>query len=244
MSVALCLFHKDENSYLPEWIGHHRRLGITQFYIYDNGSQLLPPEERDVKVVDFSHDRDLGKQMRAYFHCHSAFRAYHNWIGFLDTDEFIVGDVCRLLARLRSNWFSLVRQVSISTRIYGSNGHEMRPERQVGSYGTHWMPNKHVKSFVHCGMPMRRVSPEPHSFCCYGTSVNTHGKPHKGPIGPHIDEPVVIDHYYTRSRAEWAEKCERGRGDGAGRRTMDEFDAFDAAVTAHRDKCRAQAGQP
>lgn len=233
MSVALCLFHKDENRYLPEWLEHHRSLGISRFYIYDNGSRVLPDEERDVKVVDFSADQEVGKQMRAYCHCHSTFRSAHRWIGFIDTDEFIVGDVCRLLATLRPSWLSFVRQVSLSTRLYGSNGHDVQPTRQFGSYGTHWIPNNHVKSFVHCGMPLKRVSPEPHSFRCYGTCVNTLGKPHEGAIGPHIDAPVVIDHYYTRSRAEWAEKCERGRGDGAGRRTMEEFDAFNARVSAH-----------
>jgi hypothetical protein len=233
MSIALCLFHKDENSYLPEWIDHHRRLGISQFYVYDNGSRLMPAQERDVTVVDFSHDRQLGKQSRAYFQCHSTFRAHHKCIGFLDTDEFILGDICRLLARLRSGWFSSVRQVSISTRLFGSNGHEVRQERQFGSYGDCWMPNNHVKSFVHCGRPMRGVSPQPHSFLCDGTGVNAHGNSHTGPVGPHIDEPVVIDHYYTRSRAEWAKKCERGRGDGAGHRTMAEFDGHNAAVMAY-----------
>jgi hypothetical protein len=233
MSIALCLFHKDENSYLPEWIDHHRRLGISQFYIYDNGSRPMPCPERDVRVVDFSHDQQLGKQARAYFECHSTFRVHHKWIGFLDTDEFILGDVCRLLARLRSGWFSSVTQVSISTRFYGSNGHAVRQEKQVGSYGDCWMPNELVKSFVHCGRPMRNVPADPHFFSCYGTAVNAHGEPHTGPTGPHIDEPVVIDHYYTRSRAEWAEKCQRGRGDGAGHRTMAEFDGHNTAVTAY-----------
>lgn len=233
MSIALCLFHKDENSYLPEWIDYHRHLGISQFYIYDNGSKLMPSPEPDIRVVDFSADQQQGKQSRAYFHCHSTFRAQHKWIGFLDTDEFILGDICQLLARSRPSWLSSVRQVSISTRLYGSNGHEVRQQRQVGSYGECWMPNDHVKSFVHCGRPMRGVSPQPHSFPCYGTSVNAHGELHEGPICPHIDEPVVIDHYYTRSRAEWAEKCQRGRGDGAGQRTMAEFDAYNAAVMAY-----------
>lgn len=237
MRIAICLFHRDENSYLPEWLDHHRALGVERFYLYDNGSRESPPACRDVTVVDFSHDQQLGKQMRAYHHCHETHRRAHDWIGFLDTDEFVVGDLRRLLGRVRSGWLSRVRQVCLSTRLYGSNGLDSRPARQFGSYGSYWMPNQHVKSFVHCGKPMVAVPMDPHAFPCGGATVNAAGARHDGPIGPHVDGPVVVDHYYTRSRAEWEEKCGRGRGDGAGHRTLAEFDMINEHVTAH---CRSR----
>lgn len=242
MSIALCLFHKDENSYLPEWFEHHRALGVGRFYVYDNGSAEPPAAAPDVTVVDFAHDDAVGKQMRAYHACHERFRHRHEWIGFLDTDEFVAGDLRRLLGRMRWRWWSRVRQVCLSTRLYGSNGLETRAAVQFGSYGDHWMPNRHVKSFVHGGQPLRSVPQDPHVFPCAGTTVDATGSPLAGPICPHVDAPVVIHHYYTRSRAEWAAKCARGRGDGAGARTLEEFDVFNRHVTAH---CRSRiAGAP
>jgi hypothetical protein len=236
-SIALCLFHKDENSYLPEWLDHHRSLGIGRFYLYDNGSRTPPSGAGDVTVVNFAHDQTIRKQMRAYHHCHRTFRSRHAWIGFLDTDEFVVGDIRGLLSRARSGWFSRVRQVCLSTRVYGSNGLEARPQQQFGSYGDHWMPNRHVKSFVHGGRSLRTMPPDPHFFPCDGVTVDATGAMQQGPLCPHVDEPVVVHHYYTRSRQEWAEKCARGRGDGAGHRTLEGFDAFNRHVAAH---CRAR----
>ena len=245
MKLALCLFHRNENRYLPEWFEHHRGCGVSHFYIYDNGSDSRVEEGPDVTVVDFAADQAIGKQMRAYFHCHSSHRQRHDWIGFLDTDEFIVGDLVGLLKRLRFGWLNPVVQVSISTRLYGSNGQEVEPSRQFGSYGRHWLPNDHVKSFVHCRTTMRHVPGDPHFFPCRGRSVNVRREPIDGPIAPHIDGPVVIDHYYTRSRQEWAEKCRRGRGDGCGHRTMEEFDAFNDQVTDHvKALVRPRADQP
>ncbi len=241
MSTAICLFHKDENAYLPEWLDHHRRLGVRHFYIYDNGSATSPSGGSDVTVVDFAHDQQIGKQMRAYAHCHTTYRRLHRWIGFLDTDEFVVGDLLGLLARLRRGWFSPVRQVCLSTRLYGSNGLETRAARQFGSYGNHWMANDHVKSFVHCGLPMAGTPGNPHFFSCLGTSIDARGNARTDAIGPHVDGPVVVDHYYTRSREEWAEKCDRGRGDGAGQRTLAEFDRMNEIITAHARK-RGTAG--
>lgn len=233
MNVAICLFHRDENSYLPEWLEHHRAVGIDHFYIYDNGSAVPPAAERDVTVVDFAHDQQVGKQMRAYHACHERVRRRHDWIGFLDTDEFVVGDLRRLLARWRWSWISRVGQVCLSTRVYGSNGLETRAARQFGSYGNHWMPLQHVKSFVHCGRPLRAEPADPHFFPCVGITLDAAGARQPGPMCPHVDAPVVVDHYYTRSRAEWAEKCARGRGDGVGQRTAAEFDRFNQHVTAH-----------
>lgn len=234
MQVALCLFHRNENEYLPEWLDHHRALGIDHFYVYDNGSDHLPPGNRDVTVIDFSADQAIGKQMRAYHQCHRAYGRWHEWIGFLDTDEFVVGDIICLLKRMRYAWCGCVSQVLLSTRLYGSNGLETRSDRQFGSYGQFWVVNDHVKSFIRARWPLRKCPSTPHYFDTYGVSITASGKRCSGAISPHVDHPVVIDHYYTRSRAEWAAKCDRGRGDGVGRRTIAEFDAFNERVAAFR----------
>ena len=225
MKIALCLFHKDENNYLHEWLDYHRAKGVSFFYIYDNGSKEVPQNQPDVMVIDWSKDQDIGKQMRAYFHCYSTFKRLYSWLGFIDTDEFIQGDLAGLLTSAGK-----AGQVSISTRLFGSNGRKKRQKKQVGAYGNHWISNNHVKSFVNCNSHMRGVPRDPHFMPMVGVCVDVIGQPCLGPIHPHQDSPVVIDHYYTRSRQEWAEKCERGMGDGAGHRTMEEFDQFNKQV--------------
>jgi hypothetical protein len=225
MRIGLCLFHKDENSYLKEWLAHHRKLGVTHFYIYDNGSDRMPSNEADVTVIDWSSDQTIGKQMRAYYDCFKRVKAKVDWLGFIDTDEFILGDLQGLLASA-----GRAAQVSISTRLYGSNGLESKAKKQVGAYGKAWMANNHVKSFVNTAFHMKNVPYDPHFMPMTGRSVDVVGQVCSGPIHPHNDAPVVIDHYYTRSREEWAEKCDRGRGDGAGSRTMEEFEQFNKQV--------------
>ncbi|KAA6439138.1 hypothetical protein FEM33_12710 [Dyadobacter flavalbus] len=37
--LTICCIVKDENESLEEWINYHRKIGVQQFYIYDNESK-------------------------------------------------------------------------------------------------------------------------------------------------------------------------------------------------------------
>ena len=104
--ISLCLICKDENSYLPEWLDYHILMGVDRFYIYDNESRVSLREtlkeyiERGwVVVVDI---QGKAMQLYAYDHCLQTFGAQTFWMGFIDTDEFLVPKTAKDLKDLNS----------------------------------------------------------------------------------------------------------------------------------------------
>lgn len=224
MNVALCLFHKDENSYLPEWLDHHRAIGVKHFYIYDNESEVKPTDlGDDVTVVDFRGDY-LGKQMKAYYYCLQSFGKKHDFIGFIDTDEFIMearkGLFLEVLSTLQYHG-----NLALSWRMFGSDGKKTRPKTTHVKAYKKWIPNDHIKSIINARIS-HGVPRNPHYFEGRGRTFNENGEQVLSAIVTHTSQKVWINHYFTRSEQEWEEKIKRGRGDGAGRRTMQEFHDF------------------
>lgn len=224
MNVALCLFHKDENAYLPEWLKHHRALGVTHFYIYDNESGVVPSDlGDDVTIEQFKGDY-LGKQMKAYYYCLQKYGKRHDFIGFIDTDEFIMekrkGLFLEVLASLKQSG-----SLGLNWRMFGSDGRKTKPKgTHITSYKK-WIPNDHIKSIVNTSFSYG-VPRNPHYFDGRKPTYNENGERITEALHPHSSSKVWINHYFTRSEQEWSEKIKRGRGDGAGRRTMQEFHDF------------------
>ena len=101
---AMCLVTKNENESLGKWIEYHKRMGCSQFYIFDHNSTipLLNDIEEyvasglveyfyftdfvnshiPVELIDFMYDRCFNPFGNNY--------NIHKFIGFLDIDEFIV----------------------------------------------------------------------------------------------------------------------------------------------------------
>src|SRR4051812_7704217 len=97
--LALCLFCKDENAYLAEWLDYHLALGVDHVLIYDNNSRV-PVADTVKAYVDAGRvtvlpwaETSQGRQCRAYARCLAEFGRAFAWIGFTDTDEFIVPKV-------------------------------------------------------------------------------------------------------------------------------------------------------
>ena len=91
--VSLCLIFKDEEKYLDEWLTFHRLIGVDHFYLYNNNSSdnfraILSSyiNEGLVTLIDWPHDY---QQVEAYKDCYERFRAETQWLGFIDTDEFL-----------------------------------------------------------------------------------------------------------------------------------------------------------
>jgi len=71
VKTAVCLFCKNENEYLTEWLEYHRSIGFNHFlYMTIKApplSQTLA-KEKDCSYNDMN-DNEAGKQLRAYYHC-------------------------------------------------------------------------------------------------------------------------------------------------------------------------------
>ncbi len=93
---SICLFHKDENEYLNEWLEYHLNvLYFEKVVIYDNNSKIHPKHTINQKFLDRVIFEDwpyfnLGKQLNAYNHFIDKYREQFEWAAFIDADEFIV----------------------------------------------------------------------------------------------------------------------------------------------------------
>jgi Glycosyltransferase family 92 len=96
---AMCLVVGYQNEDLREWVDYHHLMGASKFYIYDDGAQSSTPasavlqdliDSGVVVIIDSSsHQRT---QVDNYQTCIDNHRHEHQWLGFIDVDEFIVID--------------------------------------------------------------------------------------------------------------------------------------------------------
>lgn len=221
--LAVCAIAKDEGPYFAEWLDWHISQGVEKFYVYDNGStdctrQVLEPyiEKGIVDLIDWPGHR---MQIAAYDDCIERHRFDTRWLAFIDLDEFIVPlkdqSITAFLHRMEG--FSAVE---INWLIYGSSGQkEKLPGTMMERFRRHSCPdhilNRHVKSIV----DPRRV------YCmigCHeaaritGQAADEKGRPLKKSFRDRVPQQEIIrvNHYATRSLAEFAEKQARGRASG------------------------------
>ena len=219
--LSLCAIVKDEGPHLIEWVRHHLRLGVEHFYVYDNGSAipagklLREYQDRDlVTVIDFP---GRARQLEAYNHCLGTHGPDTTWLGVIDADEFILprrhDDLRELLLD-----YDAQAGLALSCLVFGSCGHETRPAgRQIDSY-RHRFPLEHggnclVKCLVQPARTTEAAGVHHFHFLPGSACVNPDGEPVFGPFAPVCPEVVRVNHYFFRSRQEYAAKLARGHAD-------------------------------
>jgi len=241
--ITACAIIKDEDDYLLEWIVYHRVLGVTHFVLYDNGSRV--PVERtvgsfanrdEIEVIDFpgTGARGRGMQVKAYTDCIDRMSGKTVWLSLTDIDEFLVPvrdpDLTSLLRRYEEHG-----ALGVNWQTLGSSGHGGRPAGlQIENFRfrtpVQWQWNRHIKSVVRPERTRRAFSPH---FCAYRdgwSCVNEAGQPVIGPFSePVSTRQVQLNHYFTRSRAEYQAKLARGSGDATAK-TAEFFDVVDGAA--------------
>ena len=197
MRIALVLITRNENPYLWEWCAFHHRLGVDELLIVDDKSALsvrdtvasFEPELREaIRVFDcpFSH---ATKQQATYRRMLREHGSRFDFMGFIDTDEFIIPKADGGLPELLEG-FARFGGLGIHWQMFGSNG--LREREKSGSvidaFTRKAVPdhpsNRHIKSIVN---PRRvstwRVPRNPHCFS-YKRGffcVNEEGAPSRGP---------------------------------------------------------------
>jgi hypothetical protein len=131
-----------------------------------------------------------------------------------------------------------VSAVGLNWTMYGSSGLERRPEGQLvtETFLRHAAPtfpqNRTLKWAVRPHRVIRCIGV--HLFEVVGQSVSVDGTdishPPSGsiPFDPSPHAPMQLNHYFTKSRAEWEVKKARGyRSSGIPNRTENEFRHYD-----------------
>ena len=232
LRLAIAAPVRCEASYLLEWIAYHRALGITRFLLADNGgddgtSALLQRlhQHRLIERLDW-----LGKRYFQLAFYAQALRLAHGHVDgmfFIDVDEFLrpACDTASLPA-IAESWLgdAAVGAVALNWAVYGSSGAQARePGLVIERFGRRAPQelalNRHTKALVHvarCQAP----GDNPHAFRLHtGRYINARGEdvvwdtssgaPH-GISSSVVWDPLRVDHFVLKSRAEFERKRARG----------------------------------
>jgi Glycosyltransferase family 92 len=237
MSIAICAIFKNEAPYLREWIEFHRIVGVGHFHLYQNRSEddwqaILRPyiEDGIVEVTDWPMESPC--QLQAYQHFIERHKGQHQWVAFIDCDEFLFSPcrttISEALDGLSSpDWGA----VGVNWMCFGASGHEEQTEGLVVERFTlrpsdNFTPNCHIKSVVRMDR-VESVSWNPHHFEIAGGTFSESGQE---VVGPHSPWPshswLRINHYLTKSRQEYLQRIARGRADMTVQRPPSQFDLY------------------
>ena len=239
MKIAACLFVRNEEHNILEWLAYHLAVGFDTLFIYDNLSTdgttdiiRNASNNADIRIKSW---RETGRyaQILAYNNCLLTAGREFDWICFIDSDEFFVPER-HADAKTMLETVGDCRAVAVNMAFFGSSGHDAAPEGLVienftRRAPTNFDPNCLTKSFVRPGPSLCLT---PHYFPGIGTYSQPSGAPalwaHKTP-GRTRDEANFgvcrINHYFTRSRAHWRAKIRRGYPDIV--RDEAEFQSYD-----------------
>ncbi|NJM34279.1 MAG: glycosyltransferase family 92 protein [Rhodomicrobium sp.] len=230
--IAIVTIVKDEASYFPEWLEFHFMLGVRHIYVYDNGSTDNTPEvlapyvkESRVTVVPWRNfSTAIPPQSTAYAHSIANFGAAYRWMAFIDIDEFMFpAEGSSLDATLAE--FAHQPAVSMVWLNFGPSGHEKRPDGLVIANYTEravFPPRKDQYSLLRYKNvvdPCKVWGVNAHA-CYFGdrqgsTLINDRGiafPSHQARDGRYASiEKLRLNHYFTRSKEEIAQKIAKGR---------------------------------
>lgn len=221
-TVNICAIARNEGLYIREWIELHLLAGVSHFTIYSNNSsdnqdEVLAPyvDQGIVTLIPWPHPNP--SQSAAYWHYIAHNRGRH-WTAFIDCDEFLfspkyetISDALNTLPRAA---------IGVNWMTFGSGGQEEYRDEPVIRRFT-WRPstshpvNQHIKSVIWMDQDVN-VGNDPHFFHVAGGTVNEKGQPINGPFSTHSSEVLRINHYSSKSLAEWRKRILLGKPDRAG----------------------------
>lgn len=209
--VSLCLIFKDEGPYLKEWLDYHLLIGVDHFYLYNNNStdnfrEILAPyiEQGTVTLTDFP---EKYAQVKAYRDCYERTKGETEWLGYIDTDEYINiikhNSIKELLDEV-----SLYPSVLLNWKMFGTSGHlkENLDEFTIERYTQAWEDLSSTgKGFINNNFSNHLVSVHFHSSKVFGLPVlgvmankslmrTTHCICSRG-----VAKIAYVNHYWSRS---------------------------------------------
>jgi hypothetical protein len=216
--LSLCAIYRNEAPYLREWVELHRLVGVERFFLYDNLSddehrEVLAPylEDQTVLIRDWPLFPGQG---RAYRDCLEQHRDDSRWIAFLDLDEFLFSPTGQPVAELLVN-YEQWPGVGVNRATFGTSGRRHKPPGLVIENYVLTLPGAAgIKSIVD---PARTLSQRnPHAFIYQDDlyAVDENRQPIEGWFTKNSSSSrLQVNHYYTKSEAEFREKLARERAD-------------------------------
>jgi hypothetical protein len=237
LKAAACVISGNDAGTIVEWLAYHFAIGFDTAVVIrgrsDDGTHALidaVSKSRDVRVYDWPFNYAERREDACRVVCRELATQF-DWIGFFDAHEFALplrhDDIKDWLDTLTG-----AAAVALNWAMYGSSGHKLAPaglviENYLRRAPDDFPPNRHVKSIVRPDAVRSVVNP--HFFRVDGVYVDAIGMPVSWRTPGLTDgtprlEPCRINHYFTRSQADWARTVE---GAGNDLRSMDDFANYD-----------------
>lgn len=225
----------NEAPYIKEWIEYHKLAGVDRFYIYDNGStdnikEVLQPYI-DAGIVFYHFAEGDFVQNKVYRDAVYKYKNQTRWMAFIDLDEFIVPVEKSSIPEFLKD-YEEYPAVAVNWQVFDSNGFDEPPVENGGlitanyirTYANEDEPiNRHVKSIVD---PKRVVSVNNPHFCYYKFDKLPVDENFQKVYGPfttkHTSSKIKINHYFSKSRAEYMVKVYKQCADSERKRVLDE----------------------
>lgn len=234
MRVGVCAIAKDEDRYIAEWMDYHRKLGVDEFFVYENNWRA-PSQLKERYGSHFYQFDGEVMQVKAYNHCLACASVPFGLdaLAFIDVDEFVcVRDPAAGFKEILERYASLgFPALALNWRLFGSSGLKYDgKENSVLKRFTKCQRtlNRHVKqivfpgAFKKAGFAPKMYLPHSGNFA----AANLEGNVVPGPFNYEnlgLEHALELNHYATKTWEETLEKCARGRADCAQKRDPKEF---------------------
>ena len=253
-NLGIVAIAKNEQDYIKEWVAFHKVQGVDKIILYNNDSTDNMVEEIKSFIEDgyviYNAIHGEVQQLNAYNDALKKFSKLFRYLAFIDCDEFLfpVND--------NETIFSVIEKtmkmdknaggICVNWVMFGSSGHEKKPEgllinnflwrSKLPGPGTNWIkticnPDLVVK-FNHPHYPIYKRG-------LYGiTPKGNRCVNWCNPITEYVG--LRINHYFTKSKAQWIERRKFDTMNPQKLRTIDQFykhdtnDIFDDEVLRYK----------
>jgi len=214
MNLAICTIQRNRSPWLKEWIAFHSLVGFTKFYIFlhkceDDSADLLKSLSMQFDISSFTVGTTINlPQLQAYQYCYQNFNNLHDWIAFIDGDEFLfASNSISIEPELAKFSNPKIGAIGVYWAYFGSSGHRSEPPGLITENYRYRAPddfseNGHFKSIVKGGQGSEfSILKNAHFFKTSGVTVDTKLRPltfgHMGHLPCY--ESLRINHYGTQS---------------------------------------------
>jgi hypothetical protein len=209
MKVALVCIAKNEDNYINEWINYYQKLGFDDIFIHSNDWKF----NYDNPNVHISEYNGRNMQVKCYNECYNDIKKDYNWIAFFDVDEFLVLKKHKNIKEFLKNYVKYPA-VSFNWYLFGDNGHKgpIDNEYSVLKRFTkrQWIMNKHVKTIVNTNFNHSHINVHNSNLHSVSPNFSQIIGPFNGDVS---DDIAQLNHYFCKTKEEYAGKISRGRAD-------------------------------
>ena len=208
---------RDEEPYLIEFINYYLIHGVDHFYFYDNDSRI--------PVADVIRDyRDKctvmrapgdAVQSRAYEHFCKHFKHETRWVAVFDIDEFVLPHRHSSLREFLLD-YDYCDGIGINWVMFGDGHHKTMPDGGVIANYLYRQAAQHscIKSIVKSRKLVGFDNPHFATLLEGSLYIDPHGNRIASAYNENTTIDVVqLNHYFTKSEAEWKKKLHRKRAD-------------------------------